>query len=169
LTQLEQGGATTGQIIKWNGTSWAAANDGPATITASQISQSGATTGQVLKWNGAAWVPAKDSSGTAATVLTAGTGLSITGNVINSRWSTSGNDLYNNNTGNVGIGTSTPAYPLTVQSSTANGEIEAKTGGSGAYAGLRLTNAASSSLLLNKIVQVLLEIAVDYPMLIWVI
>ena len=50
----------------------------------------------------------------------------------------------------MGIGTSTPAYPLTVQSSAANGEIEAKTGGSGAYAGLRLTNAASSSLLLNK-------------------
>lgn len=150
LTQLEQGGASTGQIIKWNGTSWAPANDGPATITASQISQSGATTGQVLKWNGTAWAPAKDSAGTAGTTLTAGTGLSITGNVINSRWTSAGNDLYNNNSGNVGIGNTTPLYPLSVLSSSGNGEIESKTGSSNAYAGLRLTNSSSTTMNLNK-------------------
>ncbi len=150
LTQLEQGSATTGQIIKWNGTSWAPANDGPATITASQISQSGATTGQVLKWNGTAWAPAKDSAGTAGTTLTAGTGLSITGNVINSRWTSAGNDLYNNNSGNVGIGNTTPLYPLSVHSTGGNGEIEAKTGNSTAYAGLRLTNSSGTTLLMNK-------------------
>jgi hypothetical protein len=150
MSQIEQAGATSGQIIKWNGTGWAPANDGPATITASQISQSGATTGQVLKWNGTAWVPAKDSAGTAGTTLTAGTGLSITGNVINSRWTSAGNDLYNNNSGNVGIGNTTPLYPLSIHSSNGNGEIEAKTGSSTAYAGLRLTNSSSTTMNLNK-------------------
>ena len=150
MSQIEQAGATSGQIIKWDGTKWAPANDGPATITASQISQSGATAGQVLKWNGTAWAPAKDSSGTAGTALTAGTGLSITGNVINSRWTTAGNDLYNNNSGNVGIGNTTPLYPLSVHSSAGNGEIEAKTGSSTAYSGLRLTNSAGTNMFLNK-------------------
>ena len=147
LTQLEQGGATTGQIIKWNGTAWAPANDGPSTISPNQISQSGATNGQVLKWNGSAWAPAKDSAGA---TLNAGTGLSITGNVINSRWTSAGNDLYNNNSGNVGIGNTTPLYPLSVNSSSGNGEIEAKTGSSTAYSGLRLTNSAGTNMFLNK-------------------
>ncbi|NBP05652.1 MAG: hypothetical protein EBV15_05445 [Bacteroidetes bacterium] len=150
LTQLEQGGATTGQIIKWNGTSWSPADDGPTTITASQISQSGATPGQILKWNGIAWAPAKDSTGSSGTTLTAGTGLSISGSVINSRWTTAGNDLYNNNSGNVGIGNTTPLYPLSVHSSTGNGEIEAKTGSSTAYSGLRMTNSAGTNMFLNK-------------------
>jgi len=149
-SQITSGEATAGQILKWNGTSWVPATDGPATITASQISQSGANTGQVLKWNGTAWAPDKDSIGTIETTLTAGTGLSITGNVINSRWTTADNDLYNNNSGNVGIGNTNPLYPLSVHSSGGNGEIEAKTGGDGAYAGLRLTNAAGSNMQLKK-------------------
>jgi hypothetical protein len=147
LTQLEQGGASTGQIIKWNGTSWAPANDGPASITASQISQSGASFGQVLKWNGTAWVPSKDTAGV---TLTAGTGLTISGNTINSNWTAGSGNIYNNNTGNVGIGTNSPTYPLTVNSTAGNGEIEARTAGSSSYAGLRLTNSSSASTLFTK-------------------
>ncbi|MBS1659601.1 MAG: hypothetical protein JST68_00980 [Bacteroidetes bacterium] len=39
------------------------------------------------------------------------------------QWTTSGNNIYNNNTGNVGVGTITPAYPLDV-----NGTIRAQSG-----------------------------------------
>lgn len=149
-SQITGNGATTGQILKWNGTSWAPANDGPANITASQITQSGASAGQVLKWNGTAWAPAKDSFGAAGVTLTAGTGLTITGSTINSKWTASGNDLFNNNSGNVGIGNSTPQYPLSIYSSSGNGEIEVKTGGASSYAGIRLANSSSASTLFTK-------------------
>jgi len=46
--------------------------------------------------------------------ITAGTGLSWNGNTLNSTWTKTGNDIYNNNTGNVGIGTSAPTAPLDV-------------------------------------------------------
>ncbi len=46
----------------------------------------------------------------------AGTGISISNDSINSLWTLAGNgaDIYNNNTGNVGINTSTPGSTLTV-------------------------------------------------------
>ncbi len=43
---------------------------------------------------------------------TGGTGITIVGNVINSVWTANGNNIYNNNTANVGIGTTTPGYLL---------------------------------------------------------
>jgi len=46
------------------------------------------------------------------TTYTAGTGITFAGNTINSLWTANGTNIYNNNTGNVGIGTTTPAYPL---------------------------------------------------------
>jgi hypothetical protein len=92
-------GASTGQVLQWNGTSWV-----PATITASGdnwgtqvvntssqltgngtilnplgIASQGATPGQVLQWNGAAWIPAAvngDNWGTQAV----STSLQFTGN-----------------------------------------------------------------------------------------
>lgn len=146
LSQIDGGGATTGQYLRWDGTKWSPANVS-ATVAPSQITQGGATNGQVLKWNGTAWAPAKDSSGT---TLSAGTGITITGGAINSTWTSGSGNIYNNNTGNVGIGTSTPAYPLTVHSSAGNGEIEAKTSASTSYAGLRLSNSSAASLLLTK-------------------
>lgn len=51
---------------------------------------------------------------------TLGDGLSVSGTTINSVWSTSGTDIYNNNTGNVGIGTSTPDGELEVVSTNTN-------------------------------------------------
>ena len=40
--------------------------------------------------------------------VTIGTGLSLSSGTLNSVWTASGNDVYSNNSGNVGIGTSTP-------------------------------------------------------------
>lgn len=42
---------------------------------------------------------------TSSSPYTAGTGVTITNNTINSTWTQTGNDIYNNNSGNVGIGT----------------------------------------------------------------
>ena len=47
------------------------------------------------------------SLGNKQNAITAGTGLSFSGSTLNSTWTTSGTNIYNNNTGNVGIGTAT--------------------------------------------------------------
>ena len=60
------------------------------------------------------------------TTYTAGTGLSLTGTTFNSVWSTNGANIYKNNTGNVGIGTNTPANQLHIYNST--GASSAKIG-----------------------------------------
>lgn len=44
------------------------------------------------------------SVGTGSDLFTAGDGLSWAGTTLNSLWTATGNDIYNNNTGNVGIG-----------------------------------------------------------------
>src|SRR5262249_3981115 len=44
----------------------------------------------------------------------AGNGLSYSGTTLNSVWTTSGNNISNNNSANVGIGTSSPSNLLTV-------------------------------------------------------
>ncbi|MCC7245835.1 MAG: tail fiber domain-containing protein [Saprospiraceae bacterium] len=95
---LAQQGATVGQVLRWNGTSWspgAAAGDNWGTQTAStdatltgngttanklRLAQQGATTGQVLKWNGTAWAPGIDdvSTGGGGGTYQAGAGISIT-------------------------------------------------------------------------------------------
>ncbi len=51
-----------------------------------------------------------DSSST----YNAGAGLTLTGSTFNSVWTTSGTTIYNNNTGNLGIGTTSPAEKLEV-------------------------------------------------------
>lgn len=48
----------------------------------------------------------------------AGTGLSYNGNTLNSVWTLSGNNIYNNTGGNVGIGTSNPGYLLDINGQT---------------------------------------------------
>jgi len=81
-SRILQGGAVTGNVIRWNGTAWAAdqlqfgdINDGGAstgdvlqfdgsiwaatylTVSPNQITQGGASAGQVILWNGSAWTP----------------------------------------------------------------------------------------------------------------
>jgi hypothetical protein len=59
-----------------------------------------------------------DSSGVSYVM---GTGLTLFGNMINSTWTQSVNNIYNNNTANVGIGTNTPANKLDVEGGVAIG------------------------------------------------
>jgi hypothetical protein len=51
--------------------------------------------------------------------ISIGTGLTFNTNTLNSVWTTSGNDIFNNNTGNIGIGTSTnlASYKMNVNGS----------------------------------------------------
>lgn len=103
---LSQQGATNGQVLKWNGTTWVPANetgsDNWGTQVASTnttltgdgtsgnpmgIAQQGATTGQVLKWNGTAWTPANETGSDNWGTQTATTNATLSGN------GTSGNPL----------------------------------------------------------------------------
>lgn len=94
--KLNQMGASNGQVIKWNGTTWVASADNDTTYSAGQaltltgttfsISQAGATNGQVLKWNGTGWFPANDltSAGIQLFEYSAGNGAYVvaTGNTV---------------------------------------------------------------------------------------
>gem|GEM_PF-3197949 len=70
------------------------------------------------------------------TTYTAGTGLTLSGTTFNSNWTTSGTNIYNNNTGYVGIGNTSPAYPLHVYTPLTN--ITAKIGYNSTYFSNRL-------------------------------
>ncbi|OFX28802.1 MAG: hypothetical protein A2X08_02400 [Bacteroidetes bacterium GWA2_32_17] len=85
------------------------------------------------------------SDGTASwdslrSIITSGTGLTWNGNTINSVWTQSGNNIFNNNLGNVGIGNYSPAEKLDVdgghtilQNSSSDINLYLKTKTSGAY------------------------------------
>jgi hypothetical protein len=51
------------------------------------------------------------------TTYSAGTGLTLTGTVFNSKWTIAGNNIYNNNTGFIGIGTTNPTTALHINGS----------------------------------------------------
>lgn len=59
------------------------------------------TIGQLLKTNGTGTLTWSDDNNTS---YTPGTGISFAGSTINSNWTTATNDIYNNNSGSVGIG-----------------------------------------------------------------
>ena len=88
---LSQQGATNGQVLKWNGTSWVPSTDntggGVGDNWGNQVAQTqsslsgnglpsnpltlapqGAVNGQVLKWNGLSWTPGNDLGGSGITI-----------------------------------------------------------------------------------------------------
>lgn len=118
LSQLVQGGAANGEVMKWNGSQWAAGTDvgggsgdnwgtqsavtdatlagNGVTGNALKIAQQGAGSGDVLAWNGSSWAPSAGGS----------------------VWTKTGNNINNNNSANVGINTPTPLYQLDVTGNT---------------------------------------------------
>lgn len=84
--RLAQQGATTGQVLKWNGSGWVPSSDSDTTYTAAngltlngtQFSLQSCQTDQILKYNGSTWNCASDQD----TTYVAGTGITITSGVI---------------------------------------------------------------------------------------
>jgi len=75
---INQMNASTGQVLKWNGSTWAPGTDNAGigegtgttytglngiTVNDSVISLPSGTTGQVLKWTGSTWAPGTDEVG----------------------------------------------------------------------------------------------------------
>jgi len=54
VSTIAQSGATTGQVILWDGGAWSPAD---ITIAPAAITQGGASEQQVLRWNGDEWTP----------------------------------------------------------------------------------------------------------------
>jgi len=132
---LSNGGATAGQVLKWDGTAWVAANDdisfagGPLEVSPRisgngsvgsplDLAGQGATTGQVLKWNGTAWVPDADNTGSA---YTAGTGIAIAGNTISGAY-TAGAGIQITGASIVNTGDTNPTDDITT-TTTAAGDV----------------------------------------------
>lgn len=108
-TKIAQQGATNGQVLKWNGTTWVPDTDlttvgSGNTATSAPLTGNGSAgspvsltpgtiSGQVLKWNGTAWAPATDETSTGGSnTYAAGPGISVTGSSPN---------LTINNTGDI--------------------------------------------------------------------
>lgn len=128
LSSLEQGGASPGEVLGWNGTGWepqplspaslssGGANEGavlrwtgaswqPQQLAASMLQSGGAQPGQVLKWNGSAWAPAADSDTQNAGSVTSVSGFGPV-NVVN--------------------GSTTPVVSIAKASSTQDGYLSAE-------------------------------------------
>ncbi|MDX2280124.1 MAG: tail fiber domain-containing protein [Saprospiraceae bacterium] len=110
-------GAGTGQILRFNGTNWAPSNEAAgaadnwgtqvvvstATLSGSgtsvsplTLAQQGASAGQVLKWNGSTWIPSNDNSSGTGDNYSSGTGINISGTAPNFTINNTG-DLSNTN------------------------------------------------------------------------
>lgn len=91
-----------------------------------------------------------DASGNAiwvypGSIIPAGTGLSYSGTTLNSVWTSSGTDIYKNNSGNVGIGTSSPTSLLHV-SATSNTTIIAEATSGSAYLAARASTGNEAAI-----------------------
>lgn len=115
-------GVVAGTGLTGGGTSGTVSIDAQNTVAlwnanrlqGSDISNTTPTAGKILKYNGSTWALANDSTGT----IKAGTGLSLTGNTLNSVWTAKSNDIYNNNTGHVSINSDTAIARFYVKNST---------------------------------------------------
>ena len=66
LSNVSTSGVSSGQILKYNGSSWAPAADGGGSLSLNDLTNVSAGTpssGQVLKWDGSNWSPATDNTG----------------------------------------------------------------------------------------------------------
>ncbi|MBP7679850.1 MAG: tail fiber domain-containing protein [Saprospiraceae bacterium] len=164
---LAQQGAASGQVLKWNGTTWAPATDDGGTaytpgsgisIAGNQISATdNSATNEIQTLGLAGNVLTLSNGGNSVTLpsssYTAGSGINIAGNTISATdnsitnelqtislsgstvslsngggsftlpsgtnyWSANDNNIYNNNAGNVGIGTINPNEKLHVVGNT---------------------------------------------------
>ena len=80
------GTPTTGQVLKWNGFAWAAANDELGdSLTLTNITDvyipSTPSTGQVLKWNGSVWTNQNEVTDTGITAISQDTNPALGGNL----------------------------------------------------------------------------------------
>lgn len=148
---IAQNGATSGQALVWNGSTWAPSNaptgpagpQGPAGPTgatgatgpAGPQGPAGATgaagpagpqgpagaTGATGPTGPAGPIGPQGPQGPAGS-YTAGTGISISSNTINSTWTVASGDIYNNNAGGVAIGTNSAVAQLEVTNSGTSSE-----------------------------------------------
>ncbi|MEY3239905.1 MAG: hypothetical protein RIR11_1343, partial [Bacteroidota bacterium] len=163
-------GATDGQVLKFNGTTWLPEddNDTPAdnwgtqtavvgnaltgngtTGNALNLAQQNASTGQTLKWDGGKWAPADDlvgAGGGGGNTYASGTGISITGTAPN---------LTINNTGDLSTTNEIQTLSLAgnaLSLSLGGGTVTLPSGGGSTYtagAGINITGTAPNQTIVN--------------------